>query len=131
MAEIKMSGDTIYVKVEGLDKTRGEPGKPDADSKDKEDSDNADARAIMGLGKQALGYIPGADDVLGAVGSATNTVSTLSDGIGKGGVVGYAAIAALALKLGKQAIEMIISLEKDKRQSEELQRRSGNRRTDK
>lgn len=129
MAEIKMSGDTIYVKVEGLDKKND--GKPDTETKEKEVSDNADARAIMGLGKQVLGYIPGAGDVLGAASSATNTVSTLSDGLSKGGVVGYAAIAALALKLGKQAIEMIISLEKDKRQSEELQRRSGNRRTDK
>ena len=129
MAEIKMSGDTIYVKVEGLDKSKD--GKPDTETKEKEDSDNADARAIMGLGKQALGYVPGASDVLGAAGSATNTVSTLSDGLSKGGAVGYAAIAAIALKLSKQAIDMVIAIQKDKRQAEELQRRSGNRRIDK
>ncbi len=130
MAEVSMKGDTLYVKViseegKGASATAG---KPKTDTSDSQMSESADAKAVMGVGKQALGYIPGASEAIGAVDSTVGAGKTVLNAVTKGGIAGWAGVIALVLKLLHSVHELVSSYVKDKRQSDETLRRSGNKR---
>lgn len=132
MADVSVNGNTVVVKVTVEEGKGANPtaGKPKAGTSDAELSESADAKAIMGLGKQAAGYIPGVGEALGTIDTAVGAGKTISNAAGKGGVGPWAAVIALIMRSLKFLHDTVSQYVKDKRQSNEILKRAGNRRED-
>lgn len=114
-------GIKIEISVNGGEEDLTKPAQPK--TSDAKESEKGLATKYGGAAKQALGYLPGGSEAVGAISQAKGLVTTIGGISSVGG--GIAALAPLVMSALKQIHDLSVQYVKDQRQSKETGRRAG------